>query len=171
MYSYWFTCKIDWGLGPSLQNEKDSLIFGHGGKNAGFTNDMKAYVYQGNAVIVMTNADNGGKLISEIKNAVSNYYNWGISQPKIIEVLKLSDTELKKYTGTYESKQPKMMNKVILKENQLIITNSPLGALKLVPIATNKFIDKENGIVFKFLIDEKVTGFMVNNSFKMVKAE
>lgn len=163
--------KNDWGLGPSLQNEKDSLIFGHGGKNAGFTSDMKAFAYQGNAVIVMTNADKGGKLISEIKNAISNYYNWGISQPKIIEVLKLSDTDLKKFTGTYESKQPKMMNKVILKENQLIITNSPLGALKLVPIETNKFIDKENGIVFKFLVGEKVTGFLVNNSFKMVKVE
>nr|WP_298923384.1 serine hydrolase domain-containing protein [uncultured Allomuricauda sp.] len=163
--------KNDWGLGPSLQNEKDSLIFGHGGKNAGFTCDMKAFAYQGNAVIVMTNADKGGKLISEIKNAVSNYYNWGISQPKIIEVLKLSDTDLKKFAGAYESKQPKMMNKVILKENQLIITNSPLGALKLVPIETNKFIDKENGIVFKFLVGEKVTGFLVNNSFKMVKVE
>jgi CubicO group peptidase (beta-lactamase class C family) len=88
--------KNDWGLGPSLQNQKDSLIFGHGGKNAGFTNDMKAYAYQGNAVIVMTNADNGGKLISEIKNAISNYYNWSLSQPRTIELIKLEDSVLKK---------------------------------------------------------------------------
>ena len=32
--------KNNWGLGPSLQWEKDSLIFRHGGKNAGFTNNF-----------------------------------------------------------------------------------------------------------------------------------
>lgn len=65
----------NWGLGLSLKNKKDSLIFQHGGKNEGFTNDMIAFAYQGNAVIIITNADNGGKLISGIKNAISNYYN------------------------------------------------------------------------------------------------
>jgi hypothetical protein len=32
----------DWGLGPSLGWDADSLRFGHGGKNAGFTNRMTA---------------------------------------------------------------------------------------------------------------------------------
>ena len=163
--------KNDWGLGPSLQNEKDSLIFGHGGKNAGFTNDMKAYVYQGNAIIVMTNADNGSKLISEIKNAISNYYNWSISQIKTIEVIELSDTTLKQYLGKYELKEQSLILKVQFKDNQLFLTNTPIGNLNLSPMTNTKFLDLESGTVIEFLVDEKVNGFTVNNSFKLVKIE
>ncbi|PQJ82160.1 serine hydrolase domain-containing protein [Polaribacter glomeratus] len=161
--------KNDWGLGPSLQNEKDSLIFGHGGKNAGFTNDMKAYAYQGNAIIVMTNADNGSKLISEIENSVSKYYNWSISKTKIIEVIKLSETDLKKYLGKYELKEENLILEVQLKESQLLITNTPLGDLNMIPISATKFIEPENGTVIEFLFDKKVNGFIVNNTFKLLK--
>jgi CubicO group peptidase (beta-lactamase class C family) len=163
--------KNDWGLGPSLQNDKDSLIFGHGGKNAGFTNDMKAYVYNGNAIIVMTNADNGGKIISEIKNAVSKYYNWSLSQPRTIEVIELSDTDLKQYAGKYELKEQNMIIEVQFQNNQLFLTNTPIGNLNLLPITNTKFIDLESGTVIEFLINEKVSGFMVNSSVKLVKIE
>ena len=163
--------KNDWGLGPSLQNEKESLIFGHGGKNAGFTNDMTAYVYQGNAIIVMTNADNGSKLISEIKNAISNYYNWSISQPKTIEIIELSDTTLKQYVGKYELTEQSLILKVQFKDNQLFLTNTPIGNLNLSPMTNTKFLDLESGTVIEFLVDEKVNGFTVNNSFKLVKIE
>ncbi len=57
--------KNDWGLGPSLKWAEDSLIFQHGGKNAGFTNNMLAFANRGEALIVMTNADNGNKLIGD----------------------------------------------------------------------------------------------------------
>lgn len=163
--------KNDWGLGPSLQNQKDSLIFGHGGKNAGFTNDMKAYAYQGNAIVVMTNADNGGKLISEIQNAVSKHYNWSISQSKTIEIIKLSDIELKQYAGKYELKTQNITLEVQFKENQLFLTNTPIGNLYLVPLTNTKFMDLESGAVIEFLVDGKVNGFMVNNIFKFVKIE
>jgi CubicO group peptidase (beta-lactamase class C family) len=163
--------KNDWGLGPSLQNQKDSLIFGHGGKNAGFTNDMKAYAYQGNAIVVMTNADNGGKLISEIQNAVSKHYNWSISQPKTIEIIKLSDIELKQYAGKYELKTQNITLEVQFKENQLFLTNTPIGNLYLMPLTNTKFMDLESGAVIEFLVDGKVNGFMVNNIFKFVKIE
>ncbi|BAO76433.1 serine hydrolase domain-containing protein [Winogradskyella sp. PG-2] len=163
--------KNDWGLGPSLQNQKDSLIFGHGGKNAGFTNDMKAYAYQGNAVIVMTNADNGGKLISEIKNAISNYYNWSLSQPRTIELIKLEDSVLKKYIGKYELKKYDTTLKVEYKENQLFVPNTPFGNLKLIPMTNTKFIDLESGTTIEFSVDKKVDGFMVNNNYKFKKIE
>ena len=67
--------KNDWGLGPSLAWDGDSLRFQHGGKNAGFTNNIIGFAYSGDAVIVMTNADNGGKLIAEILRSISKYYS------------------------------------------------------------------------------------------------
>lgn len=161
--------KNNWGLGPSLDNEKEALIFGHGGKNEGFTNDMIAFAYQGKAAIIMTNADNGGKLISEIKNAISNYYSWPISQPRTIEIIELSDSDLKRFAGKYELEGQGLTLKVHFRENQIFLRNTPLGDLNLLPLTNTKFIDTESGTVMEFLVDEKVRGFMVNNSFKFVK--
>ncbi|MFC2126563.1 serine hydrolase domain-containing protein [Bacteroidota bacterium] len=63
--------KNDWGLGLSLMWGGDSLRFQHGGKNAGFTNNIIAYAHRGDAIIIMTNADNGGRLIGEILKSLS----------------------------------------------------------------------------------------------------
>lgn len=93
--------KNDWGLGPSLRWANDSLIFGHGGKNEGFTNDMFAFAKNGNGVVVMTSADNGGRLIGEIERSISNYYNWGTNNPREVEIIEMTNDELKPYAGKY----------------------------------------------------------------------
>jgi hypothetical protein len=94
--------KNDWGLGPALQGEKDSLIFRHGGKNAGFTNEMVAFAHKGKAVVVMTNADNGGKLIGEVLRAISHHYNWGISPQRVVETVPLPVEFLQGFLGRYK---------------------------------------------------------------------
>ena len=66
----------NWGLGLSLDGEGDSLKFGHGGKNEGFTNNLVAFAHKGRAVIIMTNGDNGGMLIGEIQKSIFEHYQW-----------------------------------------------------------------------------------------------
>ena len=44
--------KGDWGLGPELREVSNKLIFQHGGKNEGFTNDMMAFAEAGDCLIV-----------------------------------------------------------------------------------------------------------------------
>jgi CubicO group peptidase (beta-lactamase class C family) len=68
--------KNNWGLGPALDKEGDSLTFGHGGKNVGFTNNLVAFAHKGSAVVIMTNGDNGGELINEIQKSIFDTYNW-----------------------------------------------------------------------------------------------
>ncbi|MEQ6123695.1 serine hydrolase domain-containing protein [Pseudotenacibaculum sp. MALMAid0570] len=162
--------KNNWGLGPSLYHEKDSLVFGHGGKNAGFTNNMVAYAHLGNAVIVMTNADNGGQLAREIENSIFAYYNWPIRKPRVIEVIYLTDEELKKYTGKYELKEQGLIVEMKLVDGKLV-SQTPLGNLSLQPMSSTKFIDIETVTMIDFLGEEKVTGFLVNNRFKLLKIE
>ncbi|MGK0414696.1 MAG: CubicO group peptidase (beta-lactamase class C family) [Polaribacter sp.] len=162
--------KNDWGLGPSLQNEKDSLIFGHGGKNAGFTNDMKAYAYQGNAVVIMTNADNGGKLISEIKNAVSKYYNWDISIQKVVEVIIISSDILIKYVGKYQLENRNIIIDFQIVENQLC-AKGPNRSFQFVAMSNSKFIDIETGIEIEFLQNADRTSILWNNRSKFNKIE
>ena len=78
---------------------------------------------------------------------------------------------LKQYVGKYELKEQSLILKVQFKDNQLFLTNTPIGNLNLSPMTNNKFIDLESGTVIEFLVDEKVNGFTVNNSFKLVKIE
>ncbi len=162
--------KNGWGLGPSLQNEGDSLLFGHGGKNAGFTNNMLASVNQGYGVIVMTNADNGGALINEIENAIANHYNWPTSSLTIVDILNLSDDQLLPFAGKYELKERGLSINMQIVDNHLSAM-TPVGKLKLAPLTETQFIDMNSGNKIDFIVDDKVTGLVVNGRITLTKAE
>lgn len=169
--------KNNWGLGPSMRKENDSLLFGHGGKNEGFTNNLISFARQGNAVIVMTNADNGGPLIGEILNAVSNYYNWGISKPKVIETVKLSDEQLNRFTGKYKLNYQidgigDYFVEVSVEGNNLIVDDA-IGDLKYIlsSLSEMKFMDIDKGDEVVFDLESETHGFLWNNRFQFYKVE
>ena len=94
-----------------------------------------------------------------------------IDSKKTIEVIELSSDDLKQYIGKYELKEQNLILEVQFKGNQLVITNTPIGNLILLPMTNIKFINLESGTVIEFLVNEKVSGFMVNNSIKLAKIE
>lgn len=169
--------KNDWGLGPSLMWGGDSLLFQHGGKNAGFTNNMAAFAHKGDAVIVMTNADNGSKLMDEIFRSISAYYNLGISNPKIVEPLELSNEELSRFTGKFKQLDfPKGWDEFVVEmkiENKGLISINPNNndTLYLVPFNEMKFVDIKNGWEFEYIEDEEVNQitFIFNSRTKFIK--
>jgi CubicO group peptidase (beta-lactamase class C family) len=169
--------KGDWGLGLSLQWEKDSLIFRHGGKNAGFTNEMISFAHRGNAVIVMTNADNGGNLIGEILRSVSSYYDWGISNPRIVEALELPIEKLEKLTGQYKLnfQVPEIGDYIIditIKDNRLFV-NDPgnTNTTVLTALQELKFIILENGDEVVFQLEKENIGILWNKQFQFYKID
>lgn len=143
--------KNDWGLGPSLRWANDSLIFGHGGKNAGFTNDMFAFAKSGNGVVVMTSADNGGKLIGEILRAVSKQYEWGTHVSEEVEIIKMTDEDLQPYIGKYllNFQVPEIGDyfiDVTLKDGKLEVNDINNGDTNsFTPRKDLKFIDLDKG--------------------------
>jgi hypothetical protein len=153
--------KNDWGLGPSLMWEGDSLLFRHGGKNAGFTNEMIAFARQGRAVIVMTNADNGGRLMGEIIRAVSGYYDWGISKPREVEIADLAEEQLAQLAGKYklDFQVPDIGDyfvDITVDGEQLLVIDPNNGEKNwLSPMDSLKFIDLTLGDNVKFSISEK----------------
>jgi len=68
--------KNNWGLGLFVESEGNSLRFAHGGTNEGFNANLFSFAYQGKAIIVMTNGDNGKKLINEIHRSIFEFYQW-----------------------------------------------------------------------------------------------
>ena len=138
--------KNDWGLGPSLTWDADSLRFQHGGKNAGFTNDMMAFAHRGK----------GGKLIGEILRSVSQYYSWGISHPRMVDTVELPLERLSLLAGQYklDFQVPGIGDYLIgveLKNDMLYIADpNDNNTIRLAALNDSMFIDLEKGDEIKF---------------------
>lgn len=170
--------KNDWGLGPSLSLDGDRLLFRHGGKNAGFTNKLVSFAHQGNAVIVMTNADNGGKLIDEILRSISQYYDLDISNPKIVEPITLTREELNPFVGKYklDYQVPGIGDyfiEISIKNDKLFVNDPNNGDTKvLTALGALKFIDLVIGDQGEFQIEnDKIDLIWGDNNFRFNKID
>jgi len=169
--------KGDWGLGPSLAWDADSLRFQHGGKNAGFTNNMMAFAHNGDALIIMTNADNGGRLISEIERSISNYYQWGISNSKIVDIIDLPVEQLSKLLGKYklDFQVPDIGNYIIeitLKNDKLLVfdpNNNDTNVLSALDEFNFIDLDKGDEVVFQIQEDTSKIGLLWSNRLQFYK--
>ena len=167
--------KNDWGLGPALSGEGENLLFRHGGKNEGFSNNMIAFANQGNAIIVMTSADNGGKLYGEILRGISTYYGWEIGyEVKEVEVAVLEQDYLEGLTGKYKftEKKPDGTDYIVeLKagKNKIIVNDPNNGEVDYItPLSETEFMDISDGDYVKFQVSDPV-GFLWNNYYQFYK--
>jgi CubicO group peptidase (beta-lactamase class C family) len=168
----------DWGLGPVMRWEGDSLRFEHGGKNAGFTNTMIAFAKRGDAVIVMTNGDNGGKLINEILRSVSGYYGWGIRSPRYISPIEMSKEQLTPLTGNYKYDEAipaigEYWVEIKLNGSTLVAVDTIENVTyNLIPLGEGKFIDINLGDEVTFNYDDNtVTSLIWNDRFNFIKID
>lgn len=163
--------KNNWGLGPSLQWKNDSLIFRHGGKNRGFTNEFISFANKGNAVIIMTNADNGGKLIAEILRAVSKQYHWGINHQQKIETIEISLEKLNSLIGKYKLNFQvdgigDYIIDVKIEKNKLIVNDPNSGEINILTATKEfEFIDLDTGAKVKFNTDKASKTIVFNGRF------
>jgi len=152
--------KNNWSLGLSLHSNNNDSIFGHGGKNAGFTTQFISFSNRGNAVIIMTNADNGGKLIEEILRSISKYYKLDISNPTIVEPITLSTKELNQFVGKYklDYQVPNIGDyfiEISIKNGKLFVNDPNNGDTKvLTALGKLKFIDLKIGDQGEFEIKD-----------------
>ncbi len=140
----------NWGLGPSLSDDGEALRFGHGGKNAGFTNNMTAGVYSGNAVVIMTNADNGGQITGGLQSSIARFYDMGFSKVQEIEIYDMSEKQLSRFEGTYVFQNFKAKLKV---KNGILVAKVG-GAHELTPVGPLTFKDMKDPETITFNEDE-----------------
>lgn len=165
----------DWGLGPALQKEGDSLLFGHGGKNKGFSNNMLAFAHQGKAMIVMTNADRGVDLMGEVMRAVSAQYGWGISEPRMVNVVSQPLDSLKRFAGQYQ------LDFLVPEIGEYKIEVSPGDGIlevmdpnngeqnTLSPLGSGRYIDLESGDEVEIAENEGKWELVFNGRFRFIK--
>lgn len=164
----------DWGLGPSLVSEGNSLRFVHGGKNEGFTTNLIAFAHKGEAVVIMTNGDNGRKVITELERSVSTYYGWGMNNYRIVHPVTLPPNSTSNLIGNYldiEGNENATVE-ISLKNDTLFVTDTNFNIhAALTPLNELNFVSISKQIEISFEKDKlgEVKGFLWNNKWKHVK--
>jgi len=64
---------VSWGLGWRIARTQHGVYFGHGGENPGFQCISEACVADRSGFVVMTNGDNGAKLLEKLAPAISTH--------------------------------------------------------------------------------------------------
>jgi CubicO group peptidase (beta-lactamase class C family) len=92
----------NWGLGVDLGRPGGARRLGHTGHNIGFVSEYVMYPDSCQGAVVMTNADQGGWLASEILNAIGAAYGWPDRTPPAVQAaIPLTDRIAQRFVGTY----------------------------------------------------------------------
>jgi CubicO group peptidase (beta-lactamase class C family) len=76
------------GVGPfavgfDVSKQGEGWYFAHGGSNWGFQCDLVAHRVKGYGAVIMTNGDNGGALIQQLRRLIQQEYKWDALDPPI----------------------------------------------------------------------------------------
>jgi CubicO group peptidase (beta-lactamase class C family) len=106
--------KDNWGLGFEISKPEMTPRFDHFGVNAGFVSVLQAYRDAGSGIVIMTNGQDGEKLITEILRAVAHEYSWPDFKPAEHVLAKLDPATASKLPGTYVLPDPDGQDKLIV---------------------------------------------------------
>ena len=85
------------GLGPRLEGEGRSRVFHHGGSNDSYRAWIEGYPASGDGFVILTNGTNGGRLATELRNALTDIS--GINP--VLRTMQLPTTALADFEGSY----------------------------------------------------------------------
>lgn len=131
-----------YGLGPMLQNENDSLLFIHGGSNTGFRSLYVAQAYHGNGVVVMTNSDNGFTIIYDLLRSISKVYGWNFYKPTSVKKFNLSEEQISRIVGQYS--MPDYTFDLVQTNGKLYLQPRwEKATMEIIPESLTHFLDRD----------------------------
>lgn len=131
----------------------DDIIFDHWGSIPGFTSYMVGSVQNRQALVIMTNNDNGFNLMAAIARTVAQHYGWEPIQPKVYQQYDIDSKQLPRLAGTFgKLSGNEVQHAFIAKGDQLhLALNVESGTAPLVAVSDYKFIDPASNTTFEFL--------------------
>ena len=152
------------GLGPDTDGKGDALAFTHGGSNAGYKCLFYASANKGQGVVIMTNADRGMELITELMRSVSDAYGWTGFKPVTKKLALVSREKLQALAGRYTlSGQPNRVLDILATTTELRVKQRWDGfEFTLQPESDLAFFVKDDGgpINFEAAPDGTITGLL-----------
>ena len=162
------------GLGPGLGGEANDATFSHGGANQGFRAYFIAFRERGQGAVVMTNADGGGALASEIVRAVAEEYNWPSSRPVEKTVVEVGPKTLSSLAGRYALEtQPNFVITVTVDSGRITVDVPRQIRTEIYPESETKYfsLDQDLDFVFSAGDEGKITGFVLTAGSATYKAK
>jgi len=137
------------GFSKIFQDGSEDLVFRHYGSNQGFTCYMVGSLQHKQAVIIMTNSDNGFNLLDYIARAVAEYCGWDYLKPTEYPPIELAAETMAKYCGSFDHDSGKLTFDVT--DKALWVASESTGErMKLTPVGERKFIDPANAMTYEF---------------------
>ncbi len=137
----------DYGLGVGILSPDGELSWMHSGGNAGYTCFGLVLPGRGDAIVVMTNSENGVRLYRDITQTASALYGWPSTAPEPRRRAVLEAGELEALVGRYVVEGTA---DVILEfsagDGELAAASPIAGNFRSVPVGEGLLIDPETGI-------------------------
>lgn len=129
------------GLGLRIASINGARVFGHDGGNYGF--ECHATLsFDGNGVVIMTNAEGGSRIFAELEAAVYAAYGFPGAAPVIDRAPIAADHERALGTWSVELGDPL----TIARDGDRVVLQRPfLEPMELVPVAGGTFIGRLDG--------------------------
>jgi CubicO group peptidase (beta-lactamase class C family) len=83
--------KGDYGFGVAVTRNGDSVTISHSGSNYGYRCSFNYSPDRKSGFVVMTSADNGATLASEILRSAKRHFGWGDFEQQVIDVVPLPE--------------------------------------------------------------------------------
>lgn len=149
------------GLGFAVHGEGDAIAFCHDGATIGFQADFICFPNKGMGAIVMTNSDNGFRLMREIFSSLAHNYDYPELKTKFEDVVRLDDKILQRCAGEFVNSADKnvlFISKIV--DGQLKMSLPDFGREKLkeltfVPLSPTTFFCVEHQFEVTFDADYK----------------
>jgi len=152
----------DWGLGPGLAGEADSLVFSHGGANEGYRCYLLAFAKKGGpGAVVMTNNDTGSALFTEIMRSISDVYGWNKFRPTVKKIVELPTEAKAAFTGAYNADDQLRIRFRLEGDTLRGYPEWGMAPFEILPEGEDNFFDPQDGTTLSFFRDEEgaVAGF------------
>lgn len=138
------------GFSKIFNDDNDDLIFRHYGSNQGFTCYMVGSVKQKQAIVIMTNSDNGFALLDYIARAVAERHEWGHLKPKVSSAHSLEPEAMDGFLGSFDYHSDVLT--FSLKGGSLwVASKNNKTQTQLTPVADTQFISADDSTAYHFL--------------------
>jgi CubicO group peptidase (beta-lactamase class C family) len=153
----------DWGLGIALATEGEDLRFWHTGINEGFRAGLWAYPQRRQAVVIMTNGENGNTVLALVRRAVGRVFGWPGSEPQIITPMAVKQQPRLEQVGHYTS--PRFSAHVGLTDEGLILIPARGDPAEAIPQGEDVYAVPDGGGRLEFKRDPgsgRITGLTID---------
>ncbi len=144
----------DYGLGVAVMLRDGETVLQHSGTNAGYECFAMALPGRGDVIVVMTNAEGGGRLYRDIVQTANALYGWPSDTPPPMVRVSLSEAEVAALAGSYVIDGTSDTILELRVENGDVLGASPLvGNLRLVPVGDGRLVAPEGGLDMRYTLD------------------